>query len=437
MCLSELNASVLADSSRRCGHDERMAFDPVSSTDDTMCLAHISDTHLHRRVEPFAGDGHCTICLEDGLTPSGRVVSLEHFAQVVEEVAQNSHDHEGWISDGAQILEPLTTEEVVMSLLEDAIDPQALDLVVGLTTSLISEELDWFLPFDMDREDSIEYEWDMFENRVKHESRLLLQPRPGRPQSAPERNYAFIESLLILAEERAGLIFTLRRGTKLYRARSERDAHDFARSARAAPARELGPAPKESASAGRMNAQGVPMFYVALDQETACAEVASHSPYDEAVVGRFIVQKPLRVLDLTTVPEPRSVFDDTPGDGIDERLSSLGVYRNRITRPVILDGNHPVDYAPTQVITDAFRFWPEQPLDGIMYPSRVREGGKNIVLFYGDRMWFESPVEKSTRFESFIRQTEHGQKTSLFHIDPKTVRRFRVKRDISVTRAWS
>lgn len=413
-----------------------MEFDPVSSTDDAMCLAHISDGHLLRRVEEFAEDGDCRICLTDSLTPSGRVVKLERVACVVEEVAQTSYDHEGWISDGAQILEPLTTEDVVMALLEDAIEPEALDLSVGLATALIQEELDWFEPFGMDREEGIEYEWDTFEERVKHESRLLLRPRGDSPKSAPERNHAFIESLLFLAEERAGLIRTLRRGTKLYRARSERDAHEFERIARESPARQLGPAPRERASAGRMNAQGVPMFYVALDQETACAEVASHSPYDEAVVGRFIVQKPLRVLDLTTIPEPRSIFDDTVQEDIDERLNALSVYRERITRPVILDGNHPVDYAPTQVITDAFRYWPDRPLDGIMYPSRVREGGKNIVLFYGDRMWFESPVEKSSPLEGFIRQTDHGQKTSRFHIDPKTVRRFRVKREISVTKAW-
>lgn len=112
------------------------------------------------------------------------------------------------------------------------------------------------------------------------------------------------------------------------------------------------------------------------------------------------------------------------------------MYRERITRPVILDGNHPVDYAPTQVITDAFRYMSERPLDGIMYPSRVREGGKNIVLFYGEPMWFESPAEKSSRLEAFMRETGHKQRTSLFRIDPRTVRRFRVKRDISVTKAW-
>lgn len=409
-----------------------MEFDPVSSTEDVMCLAHISDAHLLRRIEEFADDGECTICGTDRLPPSGQVVNLEHVARVVEEVAQNTHDHDGSVSDGEQILEPLTTEEVVSNLLADAVHPDALDLAVGLTTSLIQEELDWFAPFDMDREHNIEREWDTFEERVKHESRLFMPPRGDRPASAPERNYAFIESLLVLTEERAGLIRDLRRGTKLYRARADRDAHELQRIARESPARQLGPAPHERASAGRMNAQGVSLFYVALDRETACAEVATHSPYDDVVVGRFIVQKPLRVLDLTTVPEPRSIFNDTPPDDIDEPLNALAIYRERITRPVILDGNHPVDYAPTQVLTDAFRYLPEQALDGIVYPSRVREGGKNLVLFFGDRMWFESPAERSTRFEKFVRQTEHGQKTSLFHIDPKTVHRVRVKREISI-----
>ena len=411
-----------------------MEFSPVSTTKDMMCLAHISDAHLLRRLEEFAEDGECTICATDDLVPSGHVVNFEHVARVVDEVAQASYDHEGWVSDGEQVLAPLTTEQVVAALLTDAIHVDALDLAVGLTTSLLQEERDWFEPFDLDREGSLEYSWDEFEERVKHESRALLPPRGGRPESAPEQNYAFIKPLLVLAEHRAGLIRDLSRGTKLYRARAEREAHDLERAVRESPARQLGPAPRERASAGRMNAQGVPMFYVALDQETACAEVALHSPYDEAVVGRFIVQKPLRVLDLTTVPEPRSVFDDTPRLEFEEQLDALSIYRERITRPVILDGHHPVDYAPTQVLTDAFRYLPEHPLDGIMYPSRVREGGKNLVLFFGDRMWFESPSDRSTRLEKFRRQNEHGQTTSLFHIDPKTVRRVRVRREINIIR---
>jgi RES domain-containing protein len=132
-----------------------------------------------------------------------------------------------------------------------------------------------------------------------------------------------------------------------------------------------------------MNAQGVPMLYVTLDAETACAEVASHSPYDETVVGAFILQQPLRILDLTQVPPPRSVFDETHKEG-DDRLSSLSFYKDRITRPVILDDNHPVDYVPSQMLTEAFRWWTNPRLDGIAYPSRVRKGGTNVVLFFGD-----------------------------------------------------
>ena len=76
------------------------------------------------------------------------------------------------------------------------------------------------------------------------------------------------------------------------------------------------------------------MFYVAFDEETACVEVASHSPYDEAVVGTFTLQQPISVLDLSMVPLPRSPFDDSYVDG-DERLAFFSEYVELITRPVI------------------------------------------------------------------------------------------------------
>jgi hypothetical protein len=180
------------------------------------------------------------------------------------------------------------------------------------------------------------------------------------------------------------------------------------------------------------------MFYAARDPRTACAEVAAHSPYDDTVVGTFVLQQPLRILDLTAVPPSRSPFDDRPISEGDDRLNSLSFYVERITQPVILDGNHPVDYAPTQVLTDALREWSDPRLDGIAYPSRVSDsGGTNVVLFYADRMWFESPDEPSSRFEAMVRLTEHERKTSLFRISPSTVRRYQVSRKISVARSNS
>jgi RES domain-containing protein len=312
------------------------------------------------------------------------------------------------------------------------------DLACELVARLISEELDWFEPYDMDYEAGVEFEWNDFEQSVKHESRLLSIPAGPKAETVPEKNYEFVRSLLVFAAEHAGLIQPLARGTRLYRARTERDARTLERDARDSPEAQLGPAPEDRASAGRMNAQGVPMFYAAFDAETACAEVASHSPYDEAVAGTFILHQPLRVLDLTQSLPIRSVFDDSPPVEGDDRLASLGYYVQRITQPVILDGNHPVDYAPTQVLTDAFRYWADPRIDGIVYPSLVSKGGKNVVLFFGNPRWFERVGESVSRFQRFERLTERGTPGPLFVIDPKTVRRYSVDRDITVkrTQVW-
>ena len=181
-----------------------------------------------------------------------------------------------------RFFEPLTTGDVAASLLADAIELEVLDAVTEIVASLINEELDWFVPYGMDHEAGVEFEWNDFDDTIKHESRMPTVPRGNHPESAAEKNFAFVRSLLVLAEERVGLIRTYQRGTKLYSAHVDRDARELESRARKAPAHELGAAPRDRASAGRMNAQVVPMFYGALDAATTCAEVAAHSPYDEA-----------------------------------------------------------------------------------------------------------------------------------------------------------
>ncbi|MEC3853159.1 RES family NAD+ phosphorylase [Paenarthrobacter ureafaciens] len=416
-----------------------MEFPRIGTTDDSMCTAHITDTVLLSRVEQHAKDGDCVFCEQDGLTLGGPVVNLACVAEVVDEAANRFYNHEGQFFEQKQILEPKTTKEVVGELLDGSVASEVFDLACELVGGLISEESEWYEPYDMDHEAGVEFEWNDFEQSVKHESRLLSIPLGSKAETAPEKNYEFVRSLLVFAAEHTGLIQTLARGTKLYRARTERDSRKLEQDARAFPEAALGPAPEDRASAGRMNAQGVPMFYAAFDAATACAEVASHSPYDEAVAGTFIVQQPLRVLDLTQSLPIRSVFDDSALIEGEDRLASLGYYVQRITQPVILDGNHPVDYAPTQVLTDAFRYWADPRIDGIAYPSLVSKGGKNVVLFFGNPRWFECVGKPVSRLQRFERHLERGTPAPLFVIDPKTVRRYRVDRDIAVKRArtWS
>ncbi|MDN5793037.1 MAG: hypothetical protein L0H22_08275 [Brevibacterium aurantiacum] len=99
-------------------HDVTMDFDdPIGSTDDHMCLRHISDPHLKEKVTEFAEDGVCRICATEGLAPAGPVVNIEHLARAVHETATRSYDHEGFWADGEQRLTPISTEDVVDALL--------------------------------------------------------------------------------------------------------------------------------------------------------------------------------------------------------------------------------------------------------------------------------------------------------------------------------
>lgn len=399
----------------------------------TMCLSHIIDPYLLDQVTDFAYGAVCSLCATEHLVPSGPVVRLKQLAPVLREAARRRYDHVGFVSGGEQLQTPISSRDVAASLLSEAVEPAALAFTSEVAAQFLEDERAWFELFDQDHEAGVQFEWDDFEQNVKHVTRLLAPALGTTPTTPPERNYEFVRSLLVLTEERSGMARTVKRGTRLFRARSERDSRALEEKIRLAPARELGPAPAERVSAGRMNAQGVSMLYAALDADTACAEVASHSPYDEAVVGTFILQQPLRILDLTRVPAKRSVFESAYEEG-DNRLASLDFYRDRITQPVILDDNHPVDYVPSQMLTEAFRWWSQPRLDGIAFPSRVSPGGTNIVLFFGDHKWFEEVGKPLSRFSQFERENERGRSGPVFVIDPATVRRYEVRRTVSVTR---
>jgi hypothetical protein len=143
----------------------------------------------------------------------------------------------------------------------------------------------------------------------------------------------------------------------------------------------LGPPPLAVATAGRMNARGISVFYGALDPAVALAEI--RPPVGSRVlVGKFNLLRPLRLLDveaLKSVFIKGSIFDGTYIREL-ERAKFLGKLSSRITQPV-MPNDEPSDYLVTQVIADYLAS--EVTLDGIVYPSAQAGGAtKNIVLFH-------------------------------------------------------
>jgi hypothetical protein len=137
------------------------------------------------------------------------------------------------------------------------------------------------------------YSWDTFVDEVKHHSRYFFASNKDSDNDAAEGSYS---PLVLLREigrmaESLGLIRVIPSGTKLFRVRNkkpETSLNSFA---------EMGPPPRERATAGRMNPAGISYFYLALEDKTARAEVFDKPP-SHVGLATFTSSTDLRTLDL-------------------------------------------------------------------------------------------------------------------------------------------
>jgi len=233
--------------------------------------------------------------------------------------------------------------------------------------------------------------WQRFVHTVKHEVRFFFSTLVV-DQDQPE---GFVPAELLATIGRLacelGLVRELPVGSRLFRVRNREDGDNWKLCAE-----ELGVPPSEKVRARRMNPSGIGYLYLAHERETALAEVLGRPPC-QAGLGCFEVAFPLRVLDLGRLPEVPSVFD------VDHRLERevilfLEEFVAEVCRPVARDRQEHVDYVPSQVVSEyfakVFRTPKGEGVDGIAYPSTVRKGGMNVVLFPppGGRGGFERLV---------------------------------------------
>ena len=148
------------------------------------------------------------------------------------------------------------------------------------------------------------------------------------------------------------------------------------------PDTHLGSPPPSIARAGRMNAQGISVFYGADDASVAIAEVRP-CVGSRVAVANFDITRPLRLLDLTALEDAHdmgSIFDPSLKRRL-ERVAFLRTLGGRMARPVMPD-DEAIDYLPTQAVADFLATTNEPRLDGIIFPSAQVEHGRNVVLFH-------------------------------------------------------
>jgi RES domain-containing protein len=322
----------------------------------------------------------------------------------------------------------LDTDEVVATIASGALDDQVSERVLGDIIEAIATE-SWF---EDDARGHFSYSWEQFSKTVRHEARFVLvaKPRPGGENEPPARLARFLEGLLGYADKSTRMLHLLPVGTSVFRGRMTDDLVALRTKTRNEPAKELGAAPPDRAAPGRMSGEGVPLFYAADNVHTAVAEISIHSPYDLAIVGEFITQRPLTILDFTRSLRMPSIFD--PAEQYRRMfVEFVDDFVESITTPVILDGRERVEYLPTQLVTEYLRWVPERRIDGIAFPSRTDNRGKNFVLFTEpwDDVVTDPPTQDERRSMALSRNLGDDHKPMLT-ISPRAISEHSVSRSV-------
>ena len=271
----------------------------------------------------------------------------------------------------------MTTLDALQALEIEISERLLEDIAVAFENQLWVEAADGEWLGEQEHE-SLIWSWESFSRKVKHAQRFFFHD----VDNSEKNRSVFLPSEMLhvigqLAEKHC-LVRKIKKGVGLFRVR-RRDNETWP-----IVEEELGAPPANKARAGRMNPAGIAYMYTARDSQTAIAETISVKPA-LYVMSRWDVLRTLVVLDLSSLPDLPSIFDEARQR---EREALLFLYSfvQDVSKPVGTDDNEHIEYVPTQVVSEYFAHvfrlaGNEGRLDGLQYQSSKRQGGVNLVLF--------------------------------------------------------
>lgn len=204
---------------------------------------------------------------------------------------------------------------------------------------------------------------------------------------------AFLDSLFsdidkLKTRNRDSPIKMLSEDVHLHRARVFEDPEEV-KQALTQPEKNFGPPPSLLARSGRMNAQGISVFYGATSVDVAIAEV--RPPVGSIVVTvPFVPLRELKVLDISAL-DSLSFGSGSKFDPLTRKTSERAVFFRTLSRKLTLPAfgkRQDSDYLITQVVADYLSDRNKFKLDGVSFKStqdyadgRGAKTGYNVVLF--------------------------------------------------------
>jgi len=216
---------------------------------------------------------------------------------------------------------------------------------------------------------SLETKWDEVKSSLQSKARFFN----NHVKSFFEKIFNELENLRTVEGKNA--VTCIDSTTAIFRARKF-DSYEKIEEALQHPERHFGPPPTPQATSGRMNAQGIPVFYGATTPDIAIAEVRP-AVGSYVVVAKFMPLKPLRILEMSALDKLVQVSGSLFDPNMEEKLSTASFLRklsHKLTLPV--SGNADNEYLITQAVAEFLSVFCE--LDGLSFKSTQQTAEKNV-----------------------------------------------------------
>lgn len=354
----------------------------LSSLKETnVCASHIDDYAIINFIKNNSQKGFCNYCKH-----SKKVISFEKLMFYIMECIMNFYEFMSYdSSEGGYLGDTYTQWELINDEIGLSIDDYQLneDIIDCIDDRAWSEPNRYY---DSESEILV-YHWDYFKDVTKHKSRYLFGRSDNFKTFSYNQNaYDILDEIGSKVKE-FGLTKSISQKKKLFRCRQHNETPTIT------TASQIASPPNEYALfSNRMSPAGISMFYCAFNCETAIAETVDTTSKDGVnfTTAIFKAERSLTLIDFTDLPKPPSMFDlDNFKNYYSTRF--LRDFVKDISKSIKRDGKEHIDYVPTQIVTEYFRyiFKGDTKVDGLIYPSAKLNGAKCCVLFFNNEQSLE------------------------------------------------
>jgi len=355
-----------------------------SVPDKNLCIKHIDDNTIKRFIRKNYTSGYCDYCEKEV-----KVVSLEDLLEFMMlgisnfyEDAANFMSYNG--REGGYLGETFDPDELIQERIGLETDP--FELTEDIVSSI--EDIAWSEPdmyYDTER-DELTYQWSYFKNLIKHKSRYLFQQNHSSNKS--QNAFTILKEVGQITKS-LNLIKKIEKGTIIYRCRQHHSSKVVSEKEKlVAPPEEYAIYPN------RFSPSGISMLYSAFDPATAFLETISREDKkkDSITISKFKLKKEIYVVDFNRLPKLPSIFDY-------KKVKTHYLIRflydlvRDFTQEIKKDGKEHIEYVPTQVVTEYFRY-PfnknrQNIIEGIVYPSSKNKSESSSVIFWNNEECLE------------------------------------------------